>query len=357
MAQREPPPALAPGATQAVAVAFPGAARQAGREGGREGEGEGGVFPSPPPRPAARPPPPGRNQVLGRAGALLLPHRAGSGTWSPGSRRGPSGRVPLAAWAGPSRAGAGGAGPRGGGSVSRLRRLWGRLVPLAAPHGAMQLQWEGEETHPPRSAAAFVTAQPGAPPGPTRGSSASAGARRRDQMEPEGKAALRRAAPGPAACPGGCPGGGTPAAPGPPASRPRGEVSVRAPRPPAEFCPQRRLGATGGRGEPGRGCWRRGDPRGLCGGRPVPGPARLQVCEGRRGSAARPGAALPPSVRPLPSPIDGRCPARSRRLRPAPGPSSARSSPPALAPPRGAGRGGGTGRSGAAGPRGSGYRP
>uniref|UniRef100_A0A8C3D2G9 FYVE, RhoGEF and PH domain containing 3 n=1 Tax=Cairina moschata TaxID=8855 RepID=A0A8C3D2G9_CAIMO len=46
----------------------------------------------------------------------------------------------------------------------------------------MQLQWEGEETHPPRPAAAFVTAQPG----PTRGGSASAGARRREQMEPEG---------------------------------------------------------------------------------------------------------------------------------------------------------------------------
>ncbi|XP_075370201.1 FYVE, RhoGEF and PH domain-containing protein 3 isoform X2 [Mycteria americana] len=49
----------------------------------------------------------------------------------------------------------------------------------------MQLQWEGEETHPPRSAAAFVTAQPGAPSGPTRSSSGSAGARRREQMEPE----------------------------------------------------------------------------------------------------------------------------------------------------------------------------
>ncbi|KAM6059524.1 FYVE, RhoGEF and PH domain-containing protein 3 isoform 6-T6 [Theristicus caerulescens] len=49
----------------------------------------------------------------------------------------------------------------------------------------MQLQWEGEETHPPRSAAAFVTAQPGAPPGPTRSSSGSAGTRRREQMEPE----------------------------------------------------------------------------------------------------------------------------------------------------------------------------
>ncbi|XP_064012342.1 FYVE, RhoGEF and PH domain-containing protein 3 isoform X3 [Pogoniulus pusillus] len=46
----------------------------------------------------------------------------------------------------------------------------------------MQLQWEGEETHPPRSATAFVTAQPG----PTRSSSGSAGARRREQMEPEG---------------------------------------------------------------------------------------------------------------------------------------------------------------------------
>uniref|UniRef100_A0A8B9E307 FYVE, RhoGEF and PH domain containing 3 n=1 Tax=Anser cygnoides TaxID=8845 RepID=A0A8B9E307_ANSCY len=47
----------------------------------------------------------------------------------------------------------------------------------------MQLQWEGEETHPPRPAAAFVTAQPG----PTRSGSGSAGARRRwEQMEPEG---------------------------------------------------------------------------------------------------------------------------------------------------------------------------
>lgn len=95
----------------------------------------------------------------------------------------PRPRVPLAAWAAPGRA----ARSRGAGSPSRLRRLRGRLVPLAAPHGAMQLQWEGEETHPPRPAAAFVTAQPGAPPGPTRSSSGSAGARRREEMEPEGK--------------------------------------------------------------------------------------------------------------------------------------------------------------------------
>ncbi|XP_050835294.1 FYVE, RhoGEF and PH domain-containing protein 3 isoform X6 [Serinus canaria] len=46
----------------------------------------------------------------------------------------------------------------------------------------MQLQWEGEETHPPRPAAAFVTARPSS----ARSGSGSAGARRREQMEPEG---------------------------------------------------------------------------------------------------------------------------------------------------------------------------
>ncbi|XP_063267308.1 FYVE, RhoGEF and PH domain-containing protein 3 isoform X3 [Prinia subflava] len=46
----------------------------------------------------------------------------------------------------------------------------------------MQLQWEGEETHPPRPAAAFVTARPSS----ARSGSGSAGAQRREQMEPEG---------------------------------------------------------------------------------------------------------------------------------------------------------------------------
>uniref|UniRef100_A0A674H415 FYVE, RhoGEF and PH domain containing 3 n=1 Tax=Taeniopygia guttata TaxID=59729 RepID=A0A674H415_TAEGU len=46
----------------------------------------------------------------------------------------------------------------------------------------MQLQWEGEETHPPRPAAAFVSARPSS----ARSGSGSAGARRREQMEPEG---------------------------------------------------------------------------------------------------------------------------------------------------------------------------
>ncbi|XP_072790728.1 FYVE, RhoGEF and PH domain-containing protein 3 isoform X4 [Taeniopygia guttata] len=45
----------------------------------------------------------------------------------------------------------------------------------------MQLQWEGEETHPPRPAAAFVSARPSS----ARSGSGSAGARRREQMEPE----------------------------------------------------------------------------------------------------------------------------------------------------------------------------
>lgn len=78
----------------------------------------------------------------------------------------------------------------------------------------MQLQWEGEETHPPRPAAAFVTAQPG----PTRSGSGSAGARRRwEQMEPEGKAAT--------------PGRAERSRAGPPA----GELRAgSAPRPPAE---------------------------------------------------------------------------------------------------------------------------
>lgn len=149
-----------------------------------------------------RPPAPGRSLPLrrrrpgreGRDGAGrregASPPRRGLRARSarPAGRSHPLRSPPLPAPPGPRRAEA------GGGSPSRLRRLQGRLVPLAAPHGAMQLQWEGEETHPPRPAAAFVTAQPG----PTRSGSASAGARRREQMEPEGKAATPgRAGPGP----------------------------------------------------------------------------------------------------------------------------------------------------------------
>ncbi|XP_074952737.1 FYVE, RhoGEF and PH domain-containing protein 3 isoform X2 [Phalacrocorax aristotelis] len=142
--------------------------------------------PSPPARPVANPPPPGRSAVPGRAGALLPRHRAGSGTQAPGSWHGSCRQVPLAAWAGPNQAGAGGVGPCGGGSSLPLPPPLGAPRPACAPHGAMQLQWEGEETHPPRSAAAFVTAQRGAPPGRTRSRLGSAGARRREEMEPEG---------------------------------------------------------------------------------------------------------------------------------------------------------------------------
>lgn len=161
---------------------------------------------------------------------------------------------PAAAWAGPGRG-------RGGGA-SRLRRLQGRRVPLAAPHGAMQLQWEGEETHPPRPAAAFVSARPSS----ARSGSGSAGARRREQMEPEGKAEPR--------------------------SRLRGSPALLS---------QVLGGGCGGRGEPGGERGGAGVPAGR-GGRLDPGPAPLQMC----------GALLP--CPPLPSPPGGRCPARSRRL-------------------------------------------
>lgn len=152
-------PSVPSGARRAVRVGSPPPPRGL-RRGSRAAAKRRAVRRSPPP------PPPGRELHL-----------------AAGQPAPPRPRVPLAAWAAPGRA----ARSRGAGSPSRLRRLRGRLVPLAAPHGAMQLQWEGEETHPPRPAAAFVTAQPGAPPGPTRSSSGSAGARRREEMEPEGK--------------------------------------------------------------------------------------------------------------------------------------------------------------------------
>lgn len=152
-------PSVPSGARRAVRVGSPPPPRGLQR-GSRAAAKRRAVRRSPPP------PPPGRELHL-----------------AAGQPAPPRPRVPLAAWAAPGRA----ARSRGAGSPSRLRRLRGRLVPLAAPHGAMQLQWEGEETHPPRPAAAFVTAQPGAPPGPTRSSSGSAGARRREEMEPEGK--------------------------------------------------------------------------------------------------------------------------------------------------------------------------
>ncbi|XP_074406306.1 FYVE, RhoGEF and PH domain-containing protein 3 isoform X3 [Zonotrichia albicollis] len=149
------------GATQAAGVASPVS--------GGKGAGKG-VFPPSPwlPLPAL-----GRGQPR-----RVRPFPAAAP--GPGAAPGPLAAgaappaCPVAAWAELGRG-------RGGGA-SRLRRLQGRRVPLAAPHGAMQLQWEGEETHPPRPAAAFVTARPSS----ARSGSGSAGARRREQMEPEG---------------------------------------------------------------------------------------------------------------------------------------------------------------------------
>lgn len=187
----------------------------------------------------------------------------------------------------------------------------------------MQLQGEGEEAHPPRSAAAFVTAQPG----PTRSSAGSAGARRREQMEPEGKAASP--APGRAPLPAR---GAAPAAAAPPLPPPRGR-GCRASSALARqvFSSAEAGAAKGPRGAERSAAWRAGvspagrGPRGLSGGsggRPVPAPAPLQVCEGPEGQRGSPAAAL-----------GGRCPAA--------GPSSARSPPPAAGGRAGTARSGG----------------
>lgn len=148
----------------------------------------------------------------------------------------------------------------------------------------MQLQWEGEETHPPRPAAAFVTARPSS----ARSGSGSAGARRREQMEPEGKA--------------------TPSSPRP------SRDSEGAPRWPAEFSVEAAAAAgsrAGSEAAPwsrraagslrrGRGGWFPGRPRSRCAGPPPPppSPALPRRLAGGRGPAGSAGARAPLCPRP-----------------------------------------------------------